>query len=344
MGGNNQSHKTAAPPRWATYEETHGNVVKLYALGSDDPNGLVRRVPRSGRGDPRRADLRLHRRLVLPALCRPSAARRRAVAREHGGRPPHRARQRGRARGHSRMGVNGVGGRGRPEQRRRRAYPRDRDVAQGQPGLPEPPDVPQNVARHDLVLEQSPEVRGARRGRRRRRPRRQGVLRGPRSHQGPLRRGRPPLPHPRAGVGAAQGAPHERRRVALLRRLVQRGVHDQEPERGAAGRRQHAAPVLGGLLRADRGPRRVGRRARVRRPLEQETSGGTGHTDDADRNAVEDLFKSMFTPSSPLKKEWTDHGGPFAARVVRSMEEKKADGAPTTPPASSSTTPSRSTP
>jgi phospholipase D1/2 len=51
------------------------------------------------------------------------------------------------------------------------------------------------------------------------------------------------------------------------------------------------------------------------------TSGGTGHTDDTGRNTVEDLFKDMFNPSSPFKKEWEGHGGPFAARVVRSMNK-----------------------
>ena len=51
------------------------------------------------------------------------------------------------------------------------------------------------------------------------------------------------------------------------------------------------------------------------------TSGGTGHTDDAGRNTVEDLFKDMFNPASPFKKEWEDHGGPFVARVVRSIEK-----------------------
>ena len=51
------------------------------------------------------------------------------------------------------------------------------------------------------------------------------------------------------------------------------------------------------------------------------TSGGTGHTDDAGRNAVEDLFRDFFNPSSPFKKEWEDHGGPFVARVVRSMRK-----------------------
>ena len=51
------------------------------------------------------------------------------------------------------------------------------------------------------------------------------------------------------------------------------------------------------------------------------TSGSTGHTDDPGRNTVEDLFKDMFSPSSPFKKEWEDHGGPFVARVVRSMNK-----------------------
>ncbi len=51
------------------------------------------------------------------------------------------------------------------------------------------------------------------------------------------------------------------------------------------------------------------------------TDGGTGHTDDASRNQVEDLFKDMFGPSSPFKKEWEDHGGPLAARVVRSIKK-----------------------
>jgi phospholipase D1/2 len=51
------------------------------------------------------------------------------------------------------------------------------------------------------------------------------------------------------------------------------------------------------------------------------TSGSTGHTDDTSRNAVEDLFKDFFSAGSPLKKPWEDHGGPFRARVVRSMDK-----------------------
>jgi phospholipase D1/2 len=51
------------------------------------------------------------------------------------------------------------------------------------------------------------------------------------------------------------------------------------------------------------------------------TSGSSGHTDDAGRDAVESLFRDFFNSTSPLKKPWEDHGGPFMARVVRSMEK-----------------------
>ena len=46
--------------------------------------------------------------------------------------------------------------------------------------------------------------------------------------------------------------------------------------------------------------------------------GPNGNTSDADKDTVEDKFKSLFEDGEMLK-EWEDHQGPFVARVVRSI-------------------------